>query len=200
MTDSQNSDMLYEVADHIATITFNRPEQQNTISRDMLARFSELLLEADATEDFAGHALLADLIGHAIGDHVDDAGAGAAAVAEDRRAADDLDSLRGEGVDRDRVVRALSRYVLGPKPILEDLGPVRVLPADHGSARAGGETAGRDAREAAQGFAEGRAQVQDQLVAFEDVDRDGKFVAIMLEGVLCAGYARMLKLRKLNGK
>ena len=51
MTDSQNSDMLYEVADHIATITFNRPEQQNTISRDMLARFSELLLEADATED-----------------------------------------------------------------------------------------------------------------------------------------------------
>ena len=51
MTDNQNSDMLYEVADHIATITFNRPEQQNTISRDMLARFSELLLEADATED-----------------------------------------------------------------------------------------------------------------------------------------------------
>ena len=51
MTNSQNSDMLYKVADHIATITFNRPEQQNTISRDMLARFSELLLEADATED-----------------------------------------------------------------------------------------------------------------------------------------------------
>ena len=51
MTDTQNNDMLYEVADHIATITFNRPEQQNTISRDMLARFSELLLEADATED-----------------------------------------------------------------------------------------------------------------------------------------------------
>ncbi len=44
-------DMLYEVADHIATITFNRPDQQNTISRDMLNRFSELLLTADADED-----------------------------------------------------------------------------------------------------------------------------------------------------
>ena len=46
-----NNDMLYEVADNIATITFNRPEQQNTISRDMLARFTELLIEADADEE-----------------------------------------------------------------------------------------------------------------------------------------------------
>ena len=42
--DRPNNDMLYEVADNIATITFNRPEQQNTISREMLARFTELLI------------------------------------------------------------------------------------------------------------------------------------------------------------
>jgi len=40
--------VLYEVADHVATITFNRPEQQNTISGAMLNRLTELLLEADA--------------------------------------------------------------------------------------------------------------------------------------------------------
>ena len=51
MSDTQNSDMLYDVTEHVATITFNRPEQQNTISRDMLARFGELLLEADADEE-----------------------------------------------------------------------------------------------------------------------------------------------------
>lgn len=51
MSDTQNNDMLYDVTEHIATITFNRPEQQNTISRDMLARFGELLLEADADEE-----------------------------------------------------------------------------------------------------------------------------------------------------
>ena len=51
MSDTQNSDMLYDVTEHVATITFNRPEQQNTISRNMLARFGELLLEADADEE-----------------------------------------------------------------------------------------------------------------------------------------------------
>ena len=51
MSDTQNNDMLYDVTEHIATITFNRPEQQNTISRDTLARFGELLLEADADEE-----------------------------------------------------------------------------------------------------------------------------------------------------
>lgn len=48
---SANTDMLYDVKDHVGTITFNRPDQQNTISRDMLARFGDLLLEADADED-----------------------------------------------------------------------------------------------------------------------------------------------------
>ena len=48
---SANTDMLYDVEDHVGTITFNRPDQQNTISRDMLARFGDLLLEADADEN-----------------------------------------------------------------------------------------------------------------------------------------------------
>jgi len=48
---SANSDMLYDVEDYIGTITFNRPDQQNTISRDMLERFGNLLLEADADEN-----------------------------------------------------------------------------------------------------------------------------------------------------
>ena len=51
MSDTQDNHMLYDVTEHVATITFNRPEQQNTISRDMLARFGELLLEADADEE-----------------------------------------------------------------------------------------------------------------------------------------------------
>ena len=48
---SEDSAMLYSVEDHVATITFNRPEQQNTISGAMLHRFSELLLEADHDVD-----------------------------------------------------------------------------------------------------------------------------------------------------
>ena len=43
--------VLYEVDDHVATITFNKPEQQNTISGAMLDRLTELLLEADADND-----------------------------------------------------------------------------------------------------------------------------------------------------
>jgi len=48
MTDNQ---VLYTVEDQVATITFNRPERQNTISRSMLKRFSELLLQADYDTD-----------------------------------------------------------------------------------------------------------------------------------------------------
>ena len=48
MTDNQ---MLYSVEDYVATITFNRPEQQNTISGSMLTQFSKLLLQADSDAD-----------------------------------------------------------------------------------------------------------------------------------------------------
>ncbi len=45
------TDVLYEVSDHIATLTINRPEQRNTISQAMLNGLSEHLLAADADED-----------------------------------------------------------------------------------------------------------------------------------------------------
>jgi enoyl-CoA hydratase/carnithine racemase len=44
---AEDNAMLYNVENHVATITFNRPKEQNTISGPMLHRFSELLLEAD---------------------------------------------------------------------------------------------------------------------------------------------------------
>jgi enoyl-CoA hydratase/carnithine racemase len=43
--------VLYDVAANVATITFNRPEQQNTISGAMLARLTDYLLTADADAD-----------------------------------------------------------------------------------------------------------------------------------------------------
>jgi len=43
-----SDEVLYDVADHIATITLNRPERMNTISRDMLGQLSVALLAADA--------------------------------------------------------------------------------------------------------------------------------------------------------
>ncbi len=47
----QSAEVLYDVSDHVATITFNRPDQQNTISGPMLASLTEYLLAADADQD-----------------------------------------------------------------------------------------------------------------------------------------------------
>ena len=41
------SELLYEVSDHIATLTFNRPDRMNTISGPMLFELSKRLIEAD---------------------------------------------------------------------------------------------------------------------------------------------------------
>ena len=46
-----NTDVLYDVSEHIATLTINRPEQRNTISQSMLQGMSERLLEAEADSD-----------------------------------------------------------------------------------------------------------------------------------------------------
>ena len=43
----QGAEVLYDVSDHVATITFNRPDQQNTISGPMLASLTEYLLAWD---------------------------------------------------------------------------------------------------------------------------------------------------------
>ena len=48
---TENPDVLYAVADHVATVTLNRPERMNTISRDMLDQLTAHLLAADADPD-----------------------------------------------------------------------------------------------------------------------------------------------------
>src|SRR5580698_122645 len=49
--DADTAEVLYATADHVATITLNRPERMNTISGPMLRQLTERLLEADADRD-----------------------------------------------------------------------------------------------------------------------------------------------------
>ena len=49
--ETEADEVLYATADHVATITLNRPERMNTISRAMLGQLTERLLEADADRD-----------------------------------------------------------------------------------------------------------------------------------------------------
>src|ERR1700722_14732572 len=49
--DADAAEVLYAKADHIATITLNRPERMNTISGPMLRQLTERLLQADADKD-----------------------------------------------------------------------------------------------------------------------------------------------------
>ncbi|MYE51513.1 MAG: enoyl-CoA hydratase/isomerase family protein, partial [Gammaproteobacteria bacterium] len=51
MTDAAAPEVLYDVADHIATVTFNRPERQNTISGPMLNALTERLVEANGDDE-----------------------------------------------------------------------------------------------------------------------------------------------------
>ncbi len=44
-------EVLYDVAEHVATITLNRPERMNTISREMLDLLTQRLLEAEADRE-----------------------------------------------------------------------------------------------------------------------------------------------------
>lgn len=46
--DAHTDQVLYAVEDHIATITLNRPDRQNTITRPMLAALSQRLVQANA--------------------------------------------------------------------------------------------------------------------------------------------------------
>jgi enoyl-CoA hydratase/carnithine racemase len=50
MSDADDA-VLYEVADHVATITLNRPDRMNAISMPMLAQLGERLAEADLDRD-----------------------------------------------------------------------------------------------------------------------------------------------------
>jgi enoyl-CoA hydratase/carnithine racemase len=48
---SETDELTYGVADHVATITLNRPERMNTISGPMLDQLTERLLQADRDRD-----------------------------------------------------------------------------------------------------------------------------------------------------
>ncbi len=49
--DGATDEVLYEVADHIATITLNAPDRMNTISRTMLQALTERFVEANEDPD-----------------------------------------------------------------------------------------------------------------------------------------------------
>jgi len=49
--DTTAPEVLYEVAEHVATITLNRPERMNTISGPMLNQLAQRLLQADRDPD-----------------------------------------------------------------------------------------------------------------------------------------------------
>ena len=46
-----SDEVLYEVADHVATLTLNRPERMNTISGPMLDQIAALLVRANEDPD-----------------------------------------------------------------------------------------------------------------------------------------------------
>ncbi len=48
---SEYNDLLYEVSEHVATITLNRPDRLNAISGPMLESFSQVFRDADADRD-----------------------------------------------------------------------------------------------------------------------------------------------------
>jgi len=48
---SEYNDLLYDVSDHVATITLNRPDRLNAISAPMLASFSDAFRDADDDRD-----------------------------------------------------------------------------------------------------------------------------------------------------
>ena len=48
---SEAREVLYDVADHVATITLNAPERMNTISGVMLDQLTQCLLDADRDAD-----------------------------------------------------------------------------------------------------------------------------------------------------
>jgi enoyl-CoA hydratase/carnithine racemase len=51
LAETAGPEVLYEVSEHVATLTLNRPERMNTISGPMLNQLTELLLKADRDRD-----------------------------------------------------------------------------------------------------------------------------------------------------
>ena len=51
VAEAEGPEVLYDVSEHVATLTLNRPERMNTISGPMLNQLTELLLKADRDPD-----------------------------------------------------------------------------------------------------------------------------------------------------
>lgn len=68
--------VLYEVADHVATITLNRPHRRNAISTRMLNMLSDALMEADRSADVRAIVLTGAGKGFCSGLDIKDAMAG----------------------------------------------------------------------------------------------------------------------------
>jgi len=85
------TDMTYEVADHIATITLNRPERMNTISSAMLDELTRTLVRAN--EDEAVRVVVLTGTGRAFcaGLDLNEAASGTGIGGKDRRAPATID-------------------------------------------------------------------------------------------------------------
>ncbi len=75
-TIAEEDPVLYEVADHVATITLNRPHRRNAISVRMLSRLSEAFTRADDSPDVRAIVLTGAGKGFCAGLDIKDAMAG----------------------------------------------------------------------------------------------------------------------------
>ena len=75
-TDPDASPVLYEVADHVATITLNRPHRRNAISVRMLTQLADALTRADDSPDVRAIVLTGAGKGFCAGLDIKDAMAG----------------------------------------------------------------------------------------------------------------------------
>jgi hypothetical protein len=107
----------------------------------------------------------------AVVDHVDHAAHRAAAVLQRRGAAQHLDAVGDQRIDRHRVVVAQRRGVGRAAAVLQDADAVAVLPADDRAARVGAEVAAAHAGQVVERFAERRVGAQQEFFARE---RDGR--------------------------
>jgi enoyl-CoA hydratase/carnithine racemase len=86
-TADEQDPVLYEVADHVATITLNRPHRRNAISNKMLSMLGEALAEADRSGDVRAIVLTGAGKGFCAGLDIKDAMAGTGIGAEGSGAA-----------------------------------------------------------------------------------------------------------------
>src|SRR5690606_19436528 len=106
-----------------------------------------------------------------IGDRVDDAADRAAAVQQRRRSAKDLDLLRSERIEADRVIDADARGVERIDAVLEDFDARTGETADHRPGRAGAEIGRADAELVGQRLAERIPEPAAQRVPGKYTDR-----------------------------